>query len=117
MFKLIVLSSISLIFLFASTAKSSECDISGVWDHSAKPATLFIDLSKGEISVHTHEINSESIGLVVLKNLKLGSNATSWNAKMYSGAEDAFVDVKITSKSCNQLTVSFNGEEILGLLR
>jgi len=117
MFKLIVLSSIFLVILFSPTAKSSECDISGVWDHSAKPATLFIDLSKGEISVHTHEINSESIGLVVLKNLQPGSNSTSWHAKMYSGADNSFVDVQITSKSCNQLAVSFNGEEVLRLLR
>jgi len=117
MFKLIVLSSTLLVSLFSSAAKSGECNISGVWDHSAKPAKLFIDLSKGEISVQTHELNSKAIGLVVLKSLKLDSDANSWDAKMYSAAEDSFVDVQITSKSCNQLSVSFKGEEVLGLLR
>ena len=117
MFKLIVLSSLLVFSLFTTAAKSDECDISGVWNHSAKPAKLLIDLNKGEISVYSHENNSESIGLVALKGLKLGSTTSSWNAKMYSAAEDSFVDVKITSKSCNQLSVSFNNEEVLGLLR
>lgn len=117
MYKLIAVSSILVVALFSMTAQGDECDISGVWNHSAKPAKLFIDLSKGEISVHSHENNVESIGLVALKSLKLGSTTSSWNAKMYSAAEDSFVDVQITSKSCNQLSVSFNDKEVLGLLR
>jgi hypothetical protein len=36
---------------------------------------------------------------------------------MYSGAEDSFVGVQITSKSCNQLSVGFRGEEVLGVIR
>ncbi|MBA6390954.1 hypothetical protein H4J38_09230 [Colwellia sp. BRX10-3] len=117
MYKLIVLSSILLVTLFSTAAKSNECDISGVWNHSAKPAKLFIDLNKAEISVHSHENNSESIGLVALKSVTQGSTENTWNAKMYSAAEDSFVNVKIASKSCNKLSVSFNGEEVLGLFR
>ena len=117
MFKLMVSSSLLLVSLLASEAKAGECDISGVWQHSAKPATLFVDVDKGEISVHTHEINSESVGLVVLTKLKLASTAIYWDAKMYSAAEEAFVDVQLTAKSCHQLSVSFGGEEVLGLLR
>jgi len=117
MLKQLVLSSLLISSLFSTSAKSDECDISGIWNHSAKPAKLFIDLSKGEISVYAHELNPKSIGLVVLKSLKLGATQSSWNAKMYSAAEDSFVDVQIASKSCNQLSISFSGEEVLGLLR
>ena len=116
MFKLIVLSSILVVSIFSTEAKG-ECDISGVWNHSAKPAKLFVDLNKGEISVHSHENNAKAIGLVVIKTIELDSNFSSWNAKMYNAAEDSFVDVQISSKSCNQLSVSFNDEEVLGLLR
>ncbi len=116
MLKLIALSSLIVVSIFSSEAKS-ECDISGLWNHSAKPAKLFVNLSKGEISVHTHDNNAKAIGLVVIKSLELDSTLTSWNAKMYSAAEDSFVDVKITSKSCNQLSVSFNSEDVLRLLR
>jgi len=116
MLKLVVLSSLLIVSMFSAEAKS-ECDISGLWNHSAKPAKLFVNLSKGEISVHSHDNNAKAIGLIVLKGLVLDSNLTSWNAKMYSAAEDSFVDVKITSNSCMQLTVSFNNEEVLGLLR
>ena len=117
MFKLIVLGSILTASIFTAEVKSEECNISGVWDHTAKPAKLFIDLTKGEISVHSHDLNPKSIGLVVLKSLKLDSTKSSWDAKMYSAAEDSFVDVQITSKSCNQLSVGFQGEEVLGLAR
>lgn len=117
MFKLLFLSSLLIVSTFYAEAKSDECDISGIWNHSAKPAKLFIDLGKDEILVHSHENNPESIGLVVIKSITLGSTGNSWNAKMYSAAEDAFVKVQITPKSCNKLSVSFNGEEILGLLR
>jgi len=36
---------------------------------------------------------------------------------MYSAAEDSFVDVQIISEGCNQLSVNFNGEEVLALAR
>jgi len=116
MLKLIVVSCLLVVSVFSTGAKG-ECDISGIWNHSAKPAKLFVNLSKGEISVHSHDNNAKAIGLVVLKGLKLDLTSTYWNAKMYSAAEDSFVDVQITSKSCNQLSVSFNNEEVLGLLR
>jgi hypothetical protein len=117
MYKPIVLSTILLLSLFSTVAKGDECDISGVWNHSAKPAKLFIDLSKGEISVYSHEKNLESIGLVALNSIKLGSTASTWDAKMYSAAENSFVNVQIKSISCNQLSVSFDDKEVLGLLR
>jgi len=117
MFKLLILSSLLIVSPFSAESKGDECEISGIWDHSAKPAKLFIDLDKGEISVHSHENNPESIGLVALKSITRGSTDNSWNAKMYSAAEDTFVKVQITSNSCNKLSVSFNGEEVLGLLR
>jgi len=117
MLKRIVLSSIFIASTFSTKAKSDECNFAGIWDHSAKPAKLFIDLSKGEISVYSHDLNPDSVGLVVLKSLKIGSTKSSWDAKMYSAAEDSFVDVQITPKSCNQLSVGFQGEEVLGLVR
>jgi len=116
MLKLIVLSSFLVVSIFPAEAKG-ECDISGIWNHSTKPAKLLVNLSKGEISVHSHDNNAKAIGLVVLKNLKLDSTSTYWNAKMYSAAEDSFVDVQITPQSCNHLSVSFNNDEVLGLLR
>ena len=117
MYRLIVVSTTVLVTLFSTAVKGDECDISGAWNHSAKPAKLFIDLSKGEISVHSHENNPESIGLVALKSVTQGSTENTWNAKMYSAVEDSFVNVKIASKSCNKLSVRFNGEEVLGLFR
>ncbi|WP_088331210.1 hypothetical protein [Lacimicrobium sp. SS2-24] len=117
MYKLFVLSAILIVTLFSTAAKADRCDISGIWNHSSKPAKLLVDLSNAEISVYSHENNEKAIGLIVLKNLKLGSTSSSWNAQMYSAAEDSFVDVQIKSKRCNQLMVSFNGEEVLGLFR
>lgn len=116
MFKLIVLFSFLISSIF-STEAIGECDISGVWNHSAKPAELFVDLSKAEISVHTHDTNPKAIGLVVLKGIEADKVSSTWSAKMYSAATDSFVNVQIKSKSCNQLMVNFEGEEILKLLR
>ena len=116
MLKLIVLSSLLVISILSIEAKS-ECDISGIWNHSAKPAKLFVNLRKSEVTVHSHDKNTKAIGLVVIKDIEVDSSSNSWNAKMYCAAEDSFVDVQITSKSCNQLSVSLNNEEILGLLR
>jgi len=101
----------------APAAQGEECDIAGVWQHTTKAAQLFIDVNKGEISVYSHEINPESIGLVVLKSLKSNSMPSSWHASMYSAVQDSFVTVKITAKSCNQLSVSYHNEEVLGLQR
>ena len=102
--KIIALSFIAIATGFSSKANSEECDISGVWDHSAKPAKLFVDIDKGEVSVHSHELNSESIGLVVLQNLQLGLTPLSWHAQMYSATEGAFVDVEISTKSWSNLS-------------
>ncbi|GAB2994857.1 hypothetical protein [Psychrosphaera aestuarii] len=117
MLKLKVLSAILFVSLFSSVAISNECQIAGVWSHSEKPAKLFIDLSTAEMLVQSHELNPKAVGLIVLKSLTLSSVTNSWKAKMYSAAEDSFVDVQLTTEGCNKLNVSFNGEEVLGLLR
>jgi hypothetical protein len=117
MLRLIFLSSILIGICLSAEAKSGECNISGIWNHTAKPAKLLIDMSKGEISVYSHDLNPKSIGLMVLKNLKLATVESSWDAQMYSSEEDSFVDVLITAKTCNQLSVGFRGEEVLGLVR
>lgn len=116
MFRHLVLSSILLVSSFPFQAKG-ECDISGIWNHTAKPAKLYFDLDKAEVTVYSHDSNRKAIGLVVLKALMPTSNPLLWNAKMYSAAEDSYVDVRVTLTGCHQLAVSFNGEEVLALVR
>ncbi|MGQ8366192.1 hypothetical protein [Glaciecola sp. 1036] len=116
MLKFIVFSSVLVLSIFSVQAKS-DCDISGIWNHSAKPAKLLIDLNKSEVTVYSHDNNSNAIGLVVLKALKPTSNSSLWEAKMYSAEEDSFVNVQISSKGCNKLIVIFDGEEVLELIR
>ena len=116
MLKFLVFSAVLMLSTFSAETKA-DCDISGIWHHSAKPAKLFVDLSKGEISVHSHEDNAKSIGLVVIKSIKPASNLLAWNAKMYSADVDSFVDVQIKSNDCNQLNIDFQGEEVLKLVR
>ena len=117
MLKRIALSSIFIAAIFSTKAQSDECNFTGIWTHSAKPAKLFVDVSKGEVWVYSHDLNPDAIGLVVLKSLQIGVPKASWHAKMYSAAEDAFVAVQITSNSCDQLSVSYQGEEVLALVR
>jgi ligand-binding SRPBCC domain-containing protein len=116
MLKFLVCSSVLVVSTFTAETKG-DCDISGMWNHSVKPATLLVDLSKGEISVHSHDDNAKAIGLAVIKGIMPVPNASSWNAKMYSADEDSFVDVQIKSNGCNQLSVDFQGEEVLKLVR
>ncbi|GAA0363083.1 hypothetical protein GCM10009092_29330 [Bowmanella denitrificans] len=116
MFRFLVFSSMLVASTFSAHAKG-DCDISGIWNHSAKPAKLLIDLDKAEATVYSHDNNKKAIGLVVLKGVMPTSNSSLWDAQMYSAADDSFVDVQITSKGCNQLIVSFDGAEVLGLVR
>ncbi len=116
MFKLFVLSSVVMVSTFLAKA-TVACDISGVWSHAQKPATLMVDLVKGEVSVHSHDNNEKGIGLVVLKSLELGATPSSWKAKMYSAPQDSFVDVQVLAKNCQQLIVRYKEEEVLKLLR
>lgn len=115
MLRFLVVSSILLVANFSVHAKA--CDIGGVWDHSAKPARLLVDVNKAQITVYSHDNNSKAVGLVVLNALKPTSDSLLWDAQMYSAAEDSFVDVQIATKDCSQLTVSFNGEVVLKLVR
>ncbi|MAC47360.1 MAG: hypothetical protein CMI12_10970 [Oceanospirillum sp.] len=107
----------SILLVANISVRANECDISGVWDHSAKPASLLVDVNKAQITVYSHDNNSKAIGLVVLKALKPTSDPLLWDAQMYSAAEDSFVDVHIAAKDCSQLTVSFNSEVVLKLVR
>ncbi|MCF7499515.1 hypothetical protein [Pseudoalteromonas sp. L1] len=116
MLRFLVLSSLLVTSIY-STEVQADCDISGIWRHSTKPAKLLVDLRKGEISVQSHDNNAKAVGLVVLKDLKSSLTSANWDAKMYSAAEDSFVDVQITSESCNHLSVNYNSEEILELFR
>ncbi len=116
MIKLIVFSSVLVVLSFSAQA-TGDCDISGIWSHSAKPAKLVIDLSKGEASIYAHDDNAQAIGLVVLKGIQPAAISSSWQAKMYSADEDSFVAVQITAKGCHQLSVDFRGEEVLALVR
>ncbi|WP_371189011.1 hypothetical protein [Thalassotalea maritima] len=117
MFKPITLSLFMVTSLISTNAQSADCDISGIWNHSAKPAKLSIDLKKGEIFVYSHENNSKAVGAVVIKSLALDSTTLQWKAKMYSAADDSFVDVNIIANACSQLNVSYRGEEVLRLIR
>ncbi len=114
--KLLIFSSVLVASTFSALAKG-DCDISGIWNHSAKPAKLLIDLNKAEATVYSHDNNTKAVGLVVLKAITPTANSSLWEAQMYSAAENSFVDVHITSKACKQLAVSFDGDEVLELVR
>lgn len=116
MFKKIIFS-IVLVLAFSKSTHALTCDISGIWNHSAKPAKLYINIEKGEVSVYAHEVNPESIGLTVMENLELSLQPSSWKAEMYSAATSSMVNVLIEEKNCSQLIVNYNGEQILELVR
>lgn len=107
----------AILVSFFSIGAKANCDISGIWNHSTKPATLLINMSTGEVSVASHEKNANAIGLTVLKNVEPTSNSSSWNGKMYSADDDSFVDVQITSENCRRLSVYFQDEKVLTLVR
>lgn len=116
MLRFLVFSSILVVSTFTAETKG-DCDISGIWNHSAKPVKLLVDLSKGEVSVQSHNDNTKAIGLVIVKDIKPEPKSSLWNAKMYSADEDSFVAVQIKSHGCNQLSIDFQGEEVLKLFR
>lgn len=110
-------SGFILVAAIFSAQVKGDCDISGIWKHSAKPAQLLIDLNKAEATVYSHDNHMKAVGLVVLKAVKPASHASLWDAQMYSAEDDSFVDVQITSKDCNQLNVVYQGDEVLSLVR
>ncbi|QTH62652.1 hypothetical protein J1N51_07625 [Psychrosphaera ytuae] len=116
MFKRIVLLSFFCSFGLSANAQY-ECPVSGIWDHSSKPAQLFFDSNKAEISVHSHANNADAVGSVVIKDIKIDKAQHNWSAKMYSAVENSYVTVQVRPKGCNQLSVYFQGEEVLKLLR
>ncbi len=117
MFKHLLSKSILLASFFPLMVTGANCDVSGVWKHADKPATLFIDLNAGEVLVQSHQGHPQSTGLVVIKNLELSSDST-WSAQMYSAEVDSYVTVNIiTSHNCRQMDVSYEDENILKLLR
>lgn len=103
--------------LSSNGAQEERCDISGVWQHAGKPAELSIDLSKGEIKVHSHELNPNAVGLVVIKNVKPTPTVSSWSAKMYHAQVDDFVTINITAENCKKLNLSHQGDQVLSLNR
>ena len=112
-----LVSSLILVSSIFSAQVKGDCDISGVWNHSDKPAKLLIDLNKAEATVYSHDNQTKAVGLVVLKAVKPASHASLWDAQMYSAEDDSFVDVQITSKDCKQLNVVYQGDEVLSLVR
>lgn len=112
-----LVSSLILVSSIFSAQVKGDCDISGVWNHSDKPAKLLIDLNKAEATVYSHDNHTKAVGLVVLKAVKPASHASLWDAQMYSAEDDSFVDVQITSKDCKQLNVVYQGDEVLSLVR
>lgn len=116
MLKFLMYGSVLVLLTFTVEAKG-RCDIAGIWNHSAKSAKLLVDLNKDEVSVYSHHDHPKAIGSVVIKGIKPDPNSSSWKAKMYSADTDSFVDVQIKSNSCNELTVDFQGEEVLKLVR
>ena len=116
MFKRIIFLSFLCSFALLVEAQN-ECKVSGIWNHSSKPAKLIFDSETAEVSVYSHDKNKSAIGSVVIKAVKSEKVKNSWNAMMYSAVENAFVDVQIQSEDCNQLLVYFQGEEVLKLIR
>ena len=116
MLRFLVSSFILVASIFSAHAKG-DCDISGIWIHSDKPAKLLIDLNKAEATVYSHDNYMKAVGLVVLKAVKPASHPSLWDAQMYSAEDDSFVDVQITSKDCDQLKVVYQGDEVLSLVR
>ena len=116
MFKQIIFLSFLCSFAFSAEAQN-ECKISGIWNHSSKPAKLIFNSETAEVSVFSHDKNKSAIGSVVIKGIKSDKVKNSWNAKMYSALEKTFVDVQMESEDCNQLLVYFQGEEVLKLIR
>lgn len=117
-----MLKKLLLFTLFTSlqtsaTALNERCDISGVWQHAGKPAKLFIDTDKGEISVHSHELNPNAVGLVVIKNVAAETNDLTWAANMYHAENKDFVAVHIVADRCDVLTVRHQSEVILKLIK
>ncbi|WP_298445529.1 hypothetical protein [uncultured Ferrimonas sp.] len=109
---------IAIVAATCSAATAAEpCDISGIWQHAAKPATLRIDLSRGEMLVYAHQTHPDSTGLVVLNRLKRTTAAASWQAQMYSAAAEGFVEVQLLATNCNQLSVRYQQQLVLELLR
>lgn len=117
MLKREVLTCILAFTFLSAVVESKECDISGVWNHATKSAELEIDIASGEIAVHSHKNNSQTIGLVVIKELKMNDVGPNWSGKMFSAAENDFVGVKIQVNSCRELIVSLNSELVLTLTR
>ena len=61
---------LGLLFLFSfHPVYAKSCDISGIWQHADKSATLLVDLTKSEVSVHQHDENPKANGLVVIKEV------------------------------------------------
>lgn len=109
---------LGLLFLFSfHPVYAKSCDISGIWQHADKSATLLVDLTKSEVSVHQHDENPKANGLVVIKEVTEIKPSLKWHAQMYNAAENNFVKVDIYQENCQVLRIYDNDKEILRMLR
>ncbi|NMP33420.1 hypothetical protein HII17_17875 [Thalassotalea sp. M1531] len=95
-----------------SVAYHTALDISGSWKHSEKPAWIQINFTNnvGEAVVFDHKNNIKANGLTVINQITANSDNNAehnfhWSAKMYSMANDNFVDVKLTLATDDTLIV------------
>ncbi|MCH2056483.1 MAG: hypothetical protein MK214_07730 [Thalassotalea sp.] len=106
------------LFLFSfQPAHAKSFDISVIWQHADKSATLLVDLAKAEISVHQPDENPKANGLVIIKEITEIKPSRKWHVQMYNAAENNFVKVDIHQENCKVLGVYDNDKEILKVLR
>lgn len=115
---------ISLSFIIAVVSFpvfSQSCDISGMWKHAEKDASLVVDTSLKTIRVKHHALNAGAQGLTVIKNLAVDVGESNlWSGDIYSADINAFVPVQLKSPDCTTLLITKHTEhkkEILRLYR
>ena len=105
-------------FMFYGSVLVAQ-DISGVWQHSAKPVLLNVDLASGLVKVKSHKNNKDSEGLTVIKNInKNAQHPQYWFGEMYNGYIQSYVPVELYLASTGTLLVhDAKGLEVLKLYR
>ncbi|MBE1298895.1 MAG: hypothetical protein GJ680_03155 [Alteromonadaceae bacterium] len=64
----IIAALASLLLSFPNQMRANE-SMQGIWQHAGKPAELLINLQSGLVTVHSHQLSPDSIGLTVMKNI------------------------------------------------
>lgn len=100
---------------------SQSCDISGMWKHSEKDASVVVDLNLKTIRVKNHSLYAEAEGLTVVKNLAADVGRPNlWSGDIYSADIYSYVPVQLKSPDCTTLLITEHAEpkkEILRLYR